>query len=47
MLPRDAHFAMIGAGPSGIVAAMKWLDAGFANLVYFDRNEAVGGNWPI
>jgi len=47
MLPRHAHFAMIGAGPSAIVAVMKWVHAGFANLVCFDRNAAVGGNWLI
>jgi cation diffusion facilitator CzcD-associated flavoprotein CzcO len=36
---------MIGAGPSGILAVMKLLDAGFTNIVRFDRNEAVGDNW--
>ena len=47
MLPRHAHFAMIGAGPSGIMAVMKRLDAGFTDIVCFDRNEAVGDNWLI
>jgi len=35
---------MIGAGPSGILAVMKLLDAGFTNIVCLDGNEAVGGN---
>ena len=45
MLPLHAHIAVIGAGPSGITAVKNLLDAGFTNIVCFDRNEAVGGNW--
>ena len=36
---------IIGAGPSGITAAKNLKDAGFADLVVFDRGKKVGGNW--
>lgn len=45
MLARSARIAVIGAGPSGITAVKNLLDAGFTDVVCFDRNEAVGGNW--
>ncbi|MBL0172511.1 MAG: NAD(P)-binding domain-containing protein [Gemmatimonadaceae bacterium] len=43
--PRPDRIAVIGAGPSGITAVKNLLDAGFRNIVCYDRNEAVGGNW--
>lgn len=36
---------VIGAGPSGITAAKNLIDAGFRELVIFDRGSEVGGNW--
>lgn len=45
MLPSSARIAVIGAGPSGIAAVKNLLDAGFTDVVCFDRNSAVGGNW--
>ena len=36
---------VIGAGPSGITAAKNLLAAGFRNVVVYDRNSEVGGNW--
>ncbi|WP_411281924.1 flavin-containing monooxygenase [Gemmatimonas sp.] len=45
MLPPSARIAVIGAGPSGIAAVKNLLDAGFTDVVCFDRNDAVGGNW--
>ncbi|MDQ8171338.1 MAG: NAD(P)-binding protein, partial [Gemmatimonadota bacterium] len=45
MLSRSARIAVIGAGPSGITAVKNLLDAGFTDVVCFDRNDAVGGNW--
>ncbi|MEP0710411.1 MAG: NAD(P)-binding domain-containing protein, partial [Algoriphagus sp.] len=36
--------AVIGAGPSGITALKNLIDQGF-NVVAFDRNSEVGGNW--
>ena len=41
----DARIAIIGAGPSGITAAKHCLQAGLTNLVVYDRNREVGGNW--
>ena len=37
--------AVIGAGPSGITAAKNLIQAGVRDLVVFDKNAAVGGNW--
>jgi Flavin-binding monooxygenase-like len=45
MLSTTARIAVIGAGPSGITAVKHLRDAGFADVVCFDRNDAVGGNW--
>jgi cation diffusion facilitator CzcD-associated flavoprotein CzcO len=36
--------AVIGAGPSGIAAVKNLADAGF-EVVCYDVNDAVGGNW--
>jgi hypothetical protein len=44
-LPADARIGIIGAGPSGITAAKNILDAGFTNVVIYDRGHEVGGNW--
>jgi len=36
--------AVIGAGPSGIAALKHLLEIGI-EVVCFDKNTAVGGNW--
>jgi Flavin-binding monooxygenase-like len=36
---------VIGAGPSGIAAAKNLLQAGLRDVVVFERNREVGGNW--
>lgn len=36
---------VIGAGPSGITAAKALLSAGLRDVVVYDRNTEVGGNW--
>jgi cation diffusion facilitator CzcD-associated flavoprotein CzcO len=41
----DARICIIGAGPSGIAAAKHCLQAGLTNIVVYDRNREVGGNW--
>ncbi len=36
---------VIGAGPSGITAAKHLLQVGLRDVVVYDRNQRVGGNW--
>ena len=36
---------VIGAGPSGITAAKNLLQVGLRDVVVYDRNDRVGGNW--
>jgi len=42
---KNPRIAIIGAGPSGIAAAKNMLAVGLDNLVLFDRQDQVGGNW--
>jgi cation diffusion facilitator CzcD-associated flavoprotein CzcO len=44
-LGKEARVCVIGAGPSGITAAKHCLQAGLTNLMVYDRNSEVGGNW--
>lgn len=39
------RIAVIGAGPSGITAAKNLLQVGLRDVVVYDRNPEVGGNW--
>ncbi|HYM30892.1 MAG TPA: NAD(P)-binding domain-containing protein [Candidatus Cybelea sp.] len=39
------RIGIIGAGPSGIAAAKSLRAAGFKDIVLFERNREVGGNW--
>ncbi len=39
-----ARICVIGAGPSGIAAAKNCVQAGL-NVVVFEKNDRVGGNW--
>jgi NADPH-dependent 2,4-dienoyl-CoA reductase/sulfur reductase-like enzyme len=41
----NLRIVVIGAGPSGIATVKNLCDAGFRDIVCFDRNDAVGGNW--
>lgn len=41
----NARICVIGAGPSGITAAKHLLQVGLRNIVIYDRNGEVGGNW--
>lgn len=36
---------IIGAGPSGITAVKNLIQAGINNVVCYERNDQVGGNW--
>ncbi|MEM9820165.1 MAG: NAD(P)-binding protein, partial [Bacteroidota bacterium] len=38
------RICVIGAGPSGITALKNLLDEGL-DVVAYDRNDQVGGNW--
>lgn len=39
------RLCVIGAGPSGIAAAKHLIGAGLTDLVVYERNAEVGGNW--
>lgn len=41
----QSRIAVIGAGPSGITAAKNLLQVGFRNVVIFEKNTVIGGNW--
>lgn len=41
----DTKIAIIGAGCSGITALKNCLDQGLENIVCYEQNDQVGGNW--
>ncbi|MDO3127461.1 NAD(P)/FAD-dependent oxidoreductase [Mycobacteroides abscessus subsp. bolletii] len=41
----EFEVAVIGAGPGGIAAGVKLLQAGVANIVLLERADDVGGSW--
>ncbi|HLU08389.1 MAG TPA: NAD(P)-binding protein, partial [Oceanobacillus sp.] len=41
----SARVCVIGAGSSGIAAAKNLLQVGLRNIVVYEKNEAIGGNW--
>jgi len=43
-LPEGARIAVVGAGPSGLVAAKHALEAGF-DVSVFEASEELGGQW--
>src|SRR5207247_2489654 len=44
-LPSSPRCCVIGAGPCGITAAKGLLQAGLEDVVVYDKNHQVGGNW--
>ncbi len=42
---RDPPIAIIGAGASGIMAAIKRREAGHSDLVVFEKASDLGGAW--
>ncbi|HVF18560.1 MAG TPA: NAD(P)/FAD-dependent oxidoreductase [Steroidobacteraceae bacterium] len=42
---RPLRFIVIGAGVSGVLAAIKLKQAGFANITVFEKDRRVGGTW--
>jgi cation diffusion facilitator CzcD-associated flavoprotein CzcO len=41
----DLRFAVIGAGMAGILATIKLADAGYTNVVVFEKADRLGGTW--
>lgn len=41
----SARVCVIGAGPSGITAIKNLLQAGLSNIVCYEKQDQVGGNW--
>ena len=42
---RELRVAIIGAGMSGILAAIKLREAGITNIVVYEKAERIGGTW--
>jgi cation diffusion facilitator CzcD-associated flavoprotein CzcO len=42
---RDLRFIVIGAGMSGILSAIKLREAGFDEVVVYEKAERLGGTW--
>src|SRR4051794_6852019 len=43
--PRALRFIIIGAGLSGIMSAIKLVQAGYRDVVVFEKAERLGGTW--
>ena len=41
----DLEIAVIGAGMSGILTAIRLLDAGFERFVVYEKADRLGGTW--
>lgn len=41
----DLRFAIIGAGMAGILSAIKLAEAGFDDLVVYEKADSLGGTW--
>jgi cation diffusion facilitator CzcD-associated flavoprotein CzcO len=44
-MTRALRFAIVGAGMSGILAAIKLRESGYDDLVVFEKAERLGGTW--
>ena len=43
--PRQLRIAIIGAGASGLMAVIKLREAGFEDVVVFEKASSLGGTW--
>lgn len=43
--PEDLAITIIGAGPGGLVMAIKLREAGFENFTILEKGDQVGGTW--
>jgi cation diffusion facilitator CzcD-associated flavoprotein CzcO len=41
----DLRFIIIGAGMSGLLAAIELQKAGFGNFVIYEKADCLGGTW--
>ena len=39
------RFAIIGAGMSGILSAIKLREAGYTDFTIYEKAESIGGTW--
>jgi cation diffusion facilitator CzcD-associated flavoprotein CzcO len=42
---RDLRFAVIGAGMSGVLTAIKLREAGYRDFVVYEKADRLGGTW--
>ena len=42
---RPLRFIIIGAGPAGLLAAIRLLQAGFRDIAVYEKAERLGGTW--
>ena len=42
---RQLRFAVIGAGMSGILSAVKLTEAGLTDFTVYEKNDGLGGTW--
>ena len=45
--PRDRRIGIIGAGPGGMAAAHRFKEAGYENIVIWEKTDDFGGTWNI
>src|SRR5256885_6994222 len=43
--PRTLRFAVIGAGMAGILSAIKLTEAGYDDVVVYEKADRLGGTW--
>jgi cation diffusion facilitator CzcD-associated flavoprotein CzcO len=44
-MPRDLRFAVIGAGMAGILSVIKLREAGYDDVVVYEKADRLGGTW--
>ncbi len=44
-MARDLRFAVVGAGMAGILSAIKLREAGFDDVVVYEKADRLGGTW--
>jgi len=47
MKRKSLRVAIIGAGPAGIAAAIRFHQQGIDDVVLFEKNAAIGGTWNV